>query len=311
MSVVLVFVFSTIVQAAADEHESVVRELLALMEKNIITRTEIDWPALKTSTLQILGESPTLEQRNRAISHLLIQTKTNHSFYRDVSANKIIYESDLNCRVDGENLTPTNADIGYVRIDRFSNSDKEKINSFAQSIANQIMQEDARALKGWVIDLTHNSGGNMWPMLAGLSPLLGNGVHGFFISPDGKSIQWGTHNGRGILGSRAMVSLDQQYSIKNNDLPIAVLVSKRTASAGEAVLIAFKGFENSQLFGQHSCGQSTSNRRFILSNGDHLLLTTSIFADRHKTLYGGPVLVDEITESPLEEAEKWIYFQSN
>tara|TARA_B100000780_G_C21125579_1_gene456618 strand:- start:5467 stop:6501 length:1035 start_codon:yes stop_codon:yes gene_type:complete len=303
--------FISVVHANQNEHESVVLEVYTLMRENVITRDEIDWLALKVSTLQILGDSPTLQERNEAISHLLIQTKTNHSFYRDADSDRIIYESVLNCRVDVETLHPTKTDIGYIKVDSFSSSDKEMMTIFAQSIADQLYKEDERELKGWIVDLTHNSGGNMWPMLAGLSPLLGNGVHGFFISPDGKSISWGTHHGRSISGNHIRASLKQRYRVKNNDIPIAVLVSKKTASSGEAVLISFKGFKKSRFFGQHSCGQSTSNRRFLLKNGDQLLLTTSTFADRYKSRYGGSILVDELTESPLRAAEDWIYSQSN
>jgi carboxyl-terminal processing protease len=307
----VVFLYISVVHAYQNENESVVLEVYRLMKEHVITRNEIDWLALKVSTLQILGDSPTLQERNEAISHLLIQTKTNHSFYRDVYSDRIIYESVLNCRVAVENLHPQKNDIGYIKVDSFSNSDKEMITNFAQSIADQLIKEDKRQLKGWIVDLTHNNGGNMWPMLAGLSPLLGNGVHGFFISPDGKSIKWGTHNGRSILGNRVKASLKQQYRVKNKEIPIAVLVSKQTASSGEAVLVSFKGFKKSRFFGQHSCGQSTSNRRFLLKNGDQLLLTTSTFADRYETAYGGSILVDELTESPLREAEDWIYSQSN
>jgi len=41
---------------------------------------------------------------------------------------------------------------------------------------------------GWIIDLRGNSGGNMYPMLAGLSSLLGEGVLGYDVYPDGRSM---------------------------------------------------------------------------------------------------------------------------
>jgi hypothetical protein len=40
---------------------------------------------------------------------------------------------------------------------------------------------------GWIIDLRGNGGGNMWPMLAGIGFVLGEGNLGYFV--DGKSIE--------------------------------------------------------------------------------------------------------------------------
>jgi hypothetical protein len=39
---------------------------------------------------------------------------------------------------------------------------------------------------GWIVDLRGNSGGDMWPMVAGLGPIIGDGVLGAFVAPDGR-----------------------------------------------------------------------------------------------------------------------------
>jgi len=38
---------------------------------------------------------------------------------------------------------------------------------------------------GWIIDLRGNGGGNMWPMLAGIGFVLGDGPAGSFVLLDG------------------------------------------------------------------------------------------------------------------------------
>ncbi len=296
---------------SSQEHTAVVQEIYTLMKDNIVTKDQVDWLKLELTTAEIMGDSPTVEDRDLAISHLLQQTKTNHSFYRDMQAKNLIYESELKCKVAIATTNEPKDDIGYIRVDRFSGSNKQASKAFATAIEQQIIEQDASILRGWIVDLRHNSGGNMWPMLSGLSSLLGNGVHGYFIEPDGNSTQWGTYNGSSILGNRKMISLDGAYQLKNIRKPIAVLVSKRTASSGEAILIAFKGREDSRFFGQPSCGQSTANRRFTLKNGDLLFLTTATFADKNSNPYGGSILVDELTDSPVTSAVDWIYQQAD
>ena len=36
-------------------------------------------------------------------------------------------------------------------------------------------------MKGWIVDLRGNFGGNMWPMLLSVEPLIGNGTLGYFV----------------------------------------------------------------------------------------------------------------------------------
>ena len=62
--------------------------------------------------------------------------------------------------------------------------------AFADAIQAAIRQADRAELAGWIVDLRGNTGGNMWPMLAGFGPVLGEGTAGFFIDPDGVGVPW-------------------------------------------------------------------------------------------------------------------------
>lgn len=203
-------------------------------------------------------------------------------------------------------MPATPKDIGYIEVPGFSKPGRAAQTAFAESIQQQIERQDTAELKGWIIDLQSNRGGNMLPMLAGLSPLLSEETHGYFIEPDGTQVPWGTRPGASILNSRKLIRLSEVQPLKNIDKPIAVLSSKRTASSGEAVLIALQGQQNVKTFGQNSCGQSTANRVFKLQSGNQLTLTVSYMADKHKQRFGGPVATDVQTETPYQDAVDWI-----
>ena len=49
---------------------------------------------------------------------------------------------------------------------------------YAKTLQDSIRARDRVGLIGWIVDLRGNSGGNMWPMLAGVGPVLGEGVAG-------------------------------------------------------------------------------------------------------------------------------------
>ena len=79
----------------------------------------------------------------------------------------------------------------------------------------------------------------MWPMLAGLGPLLGEDTLGGFASLDSLAL-WGYHKGTAWIGRPSQV--DVRTPVTLDPLPVvAVLTDGRTASSGEAIVIAFRG----------------------------------------------------------------------
>jgi C-terminal processing protease CtpA/Prc len=133
--------------------------------------------------------------------------------------------------------------------------------------------------EGWVIDLRNNLGGDMWPMLAGIGPVLGEGELGAFVEPGGEKKKWYYRDGKALLDKAGP--------------PVAVLTGGKTISSGEAIAIAFRGRPRTRSFGQPTAGLSTANEEFPLSDGARLCLTVATFADRTGKVYGAAVEPDE------------------
>ena len=87
--------------------------------------------------------------------------------------------------------------IGYVKVPPCFNVDADKDQHFADTIRKQIRKLDTeKMIKGWVVDLRQNTGGNMWPMLAGLNALMKDGTVGYFVYPiTNDKIGWKSKNG--------------------------------------------------------------------------------------------------------------------
>lgn len=293
------------VNAAPTKHDNIA-EILALLQQHVYTSSQLNWDSIEKEAYAVLGNPATDESERAAIKGILAATKTNHTFYRYADTRNVIFHSDLSCRYQAAETPTKNVELGYLVVDRFSRPSRAEAEHYIAQIAEQLQTHDSRPLKGWIIDLRSNSGGNMWPMLAALSPILGNKRLGYFVQPDGTKIQWGTYNNFSVLDNRYQYRFPSQYALRNNDVPVAVLVSNKTASSGEAVLIATRALSYVRTFGQNSCGQSTANKAYKLANGDSLLITQSVMADFNGQLFEHGLDVDEVTDDAFVAASNWI-----
>jgi C-terminal processing protease CtpA/Prc len=198
---------------------------------------------------------------------------------------------------------------------------------FAEKLHAIVVDLQAQKPAGWLIDLRGNGGGNMWPMLAGIGAVLGEGDLGIFLSADGERVPWfynagkaGTRDSKGEVEIAAHV---EKAPFGLPDLPwVAVLLDRSTASSGEAVAISFTGRPRERSFGEHTAGFSTSNERYPLSDGAALFLCVGIEADRTGHRYPDGIDPDIKLPAPdsrpaeekdpvLQAAESWLAAQTS
>jgi C-terminal processing protease CtpA/Prc len=79
-----------------------------------------------------------------------------------------------------------------------------------------------------------------------------------------------------------------------------VLTDRAVASSGEAVVVAFRARPNTRSFGSPTCGLSTANQGFRLSDGATLALTVAVMADRTRAPYGLSLAPDEPVSGDAE-----------
>jgi C-terminal processing protease CtpA/Prc len=183
---------------------------------------------------------------------------------------------------------------GYVSIPSFSSGSDEANNEFATVLQAKIAEIDQQQPCGWIIDLRTNYGGSMWPMIAGVGPILGEGVFGENIQADGGTIVWLYEDGQGWWGDELLAQTNAQPVELHEELPpTAILLGRGTASAGEAVAIAFKGRPNTRFFGQATAGLTTAPEPYILSDGAIIFLSDSYMGDRNGRAYTSNVAPNE------------------
>jgi hypothetical protein len=155
--------------------------------------------------------------------------------------------------------------------------------------------------KGVIVDLRENTGGNMYPMITAVSPLL----------PDGVILKFKSR--------KRMTPITLEYVVKSYQIapdsigkipsstPVAILTSPHTGSSGEATLLCFRGLDNVKTFGGPSAGYASGNVTHLLADGYKLAITRSCDVARTGEVFcNDPIEPDIPTETPVEEAVRWI-----
>ncbi|WP_313456412.1 S41 family peptidase [Stenotrophomonas sp.] len=191
--------------------------------------------------------------------------------------------------------------IGYLAIPGIRAGDDALRVRYRDAVLDALRAGSAQGVHGWVVDLRDNGGGTMWPMLAGLEPLLRGQTPGYFQRPDGSRDAWPNNTTK---ASATAPDLGQ--------VPVAVLTSGRTGSSGEAMVVAFRGRAHTRSFGAPTFGVPTANTGHRLADGTVLQLTGSLFVDRNGKGDGKSLVPDEpvrelgVADRTRQAALEWL-----
>ncbi len=177
--------------------------------------------------------------------------------------------------------------IGYLRIVGNSDFTFKKVDSIADEIVTHINCINSAEIKGWIIDLRLNTGGNMYPILLGLKEFIGNNLRfgGFRDAQDQTTGNWEIKAGNLVIDG---IKLDRKavltYPIAN-DVPLVILTSCYTASAGEMVAISFIGRNNTFIVGEKTANYTTAVQGFKINEHAGINLSTDYVVDRNQKVY--------------------------
>lgn len=193
--------------------------------------------------------------------------------------------------------------VAYVLIPGCAEPTVEGLRDYATVLRAELLAAAAGSPKGWVIDLRLNGGGNLWPMMLGLQPLLGEGVMmtslrrgdgpaRFGLSRDAAWIDWGG-------GPETQLDFGERSPppVRLGGARVAVIIGPWTMSSGEATAICLRTVPGSRVFGERSAGLTTVTKDFELRDGSVLVLPVSVMGDRAGVPVSGALVPDEAVES--------------
>ena len=271
-----------------------VEEVYGNMRSLSIRRDSVQWGRLHDRMLALARGARTTADYYPSLHQALRMLGDNHSNHltpAELRSTKKAGGTNENPPVIVKRLPN---DIGYIEIGSYWGFDKEKANAYVRAAHVKLRSIDSPDICRWIVDLRRNNGGNFWPMLAAVGPILGNGFAGRFITAN-DSREWGYQKGYIWFGDewhRGVNANPETYALYNEYPLVAILTSDETASAGEATAVAFRGRPDARSFGGPTYGVSTSNSTIELSDSSLLILTSARYGDRLGRLYGGKLQPD-------------------
>ncbi|WMJ70490.1 S41 family peptidase [Stenotrophomonas sp. 24(2023)] len=303
-------------------------ELVDMLEREALYRDRVDWPEIRAH-MSAAQDDP--EKIRDVLKDAIDRSSGGHGAWMSaeqmhargqrigrVNAAAAAAAGAPATAVDAPRLDPR---IGRVGIGGFAvvpgPTGQQQMRERASRWQAEIREQDNDTRCGWIVDLRGNTGGNMWPMLLGAAPLLRTAegddqTVGGFVTTEGPSLWQLTASGV-RLGTRVIVDLGAPgFTLKRGGAPVAVLTGPRTASSGEATVLAFRGRPDTRSFGEPTRGVSTANVVRRLVDGSSLVLTTSVMQDRNGHGDGLKIEPDQYTggdAATVAAAQAWLLAQ--
>jgi len=299
-------------------------EALALMQKHYYKKNFVQWDSLIADAKTKLCTSGSCEEAYETINWCFSRLHENHSFVME-PPKAAVYNYDTAQLEEKPQLANLVGSIegklvddhtAYISVPWVGTTDSMICTRVADSLQQLIAQLDEKGITKWIVDLRKNRGGNCWPMLAGIGPLLGNGVCGYFVSNTEK-VPISYKDGAAMHGRYTRCRSSRAYRTKEDSPRIAILMGPRTSSAGEIVALAFKGKKQVSFYGSPTAGLTTANSTYMLSDKSMLVLTVCLEADRTGKVCEGRLVPDEIVDTDaaakrdkvMARAKMWLDLQ--
>ncbi|GGH04499.1 hypothetical protein GCM10007352_07760 [Mucilaginibacter phyllosphaerae] len=282
----------------ADSARKLIDTALSYAKQNSIYRDKINWAVLNDSVLKRSAAANSITEAMPAVALMYEMLGDFHgmALYNGkkykwnttiVKADKVLYKELFAKFKKGKPAIETTMlenGYGYLLIPGNNPTQPGEIQKIASQIQDSLAKLNPSKLKGIVIDLRLNTGGNMWPMILGVGNLVSKGKLGYFIYPDASKNESWLVKDTSIYSDTTKVCTIKALAKVNPKIKIAVLTSPYTASSGEATVITFKGQKNARIIGDTTAGYTTANESFGYY-GVEFIMAQAAEADRNGNIY--------------------------
>jgi carboxyl-terminal processing protease len=282
------------------EAEAYLMNAIGIIRRGHINSGRADWDRIIADAREEIGGTRRTSDTYSAIRGVLGALGETHSFFLGPFARPPAAAATGTTAPVAQFALPEwrliDGRIGWIRLpglDTIAPGGDSRARAYTAALRSGLRSLDAMPLCGWILDLRNNGGGNMWPMMKGLDPLLGAAPFGYFVDPAGRIERWQRRGGAIWPDARATPDAPPAFPLTHARSPVAVLIGGGTASSGEMVAMAFVGRGGVRTFGAPSAGFTTGNRVITMPDDAHLVLTGVHVRDRTGRDYFGPITPDE------------------
>lgn len=274
--------------------------LYTFIKYNSIHRNKVNWNDIDTAFHNRIKKARTIKDTMKSFVYVLEQLNDVHSqiylnnqyyghypdFDSATAARLTVINNKANAGTNKIMTSQLPGNIAYIRVPSIQAYGASQIASLTQALGDSVLQFIKDKPRGFIIDLRLNGGGNIYPMLAGLYPLLGDGVVAYETDLDDKvTREWELKEGKLFIGGYEVAKLNTNFSPFAKSA-VAILTGPVTKSSGSMTAIAFKGRPNTAFIGESTAdGYTTSNGYFQFAPTLVMNFATNFVADRYKHVY--------------------------
>lgn len=337
MKKILLILFSSLLGAGINAQFPVnVDTLFTFIRYNSIHQKGTDWQNIESNFHTQLIKSSNMEDTMKCFVKILETLNDVHSqlffnnkfygHYPDFDEQTLAWIMPIHNRsLDSVNKVHTRIlsyQIGYINVPGYNAYQPEVINKYAQELNDAVTNLAKVKLKGFIIDLRLNGGGNLYPMLAGLSLLLGNTTLGYEVNVEGKEVRkWHLKDENFYMNDYQLTNIKTTTNKKLSSIPVVLLIGPITKSSGSMTAIAFKGRKNTYFIGEPTAtGYTTSNGYFQFAPNLWMNFSSAFVADRNHMVYESTVNPDQFVfrgdnfddfskDEKIMQATLWIMHQ--
>lgn len=312
---ILVFTISSCDYFKSDT-EKYFDDTFNLISQNSIKKSEINWRELEQKVRDSIKTFNNDLDVQRGIAYALKLVNDGHSslFVAPIKSkkNRSINPKKNNSKAELPTILTKMIEnnIGYIKLNGFPLINDSLRKLYPIRIRESLLELDKTDnLSGWIIDLRENSGGELTVESLGLAPLFENSLIGIVMNNENEFIDITCTNNKFKYGNKAINEISIDFGFRNSGKKIAILISNKTASAGEFLTLAFKKFQNrTKTFGQKTSGKTSSTKLHRLRNNAILFLTETYLCNPDKTLVKDKLYPDIecSSEETLSKAINWI-----
>ena len=273
------------------------KNALSTIDKNGIFAGNDEWKSTYNECLKMIENAKNYDDTYDTIRKALSVGGGKHSMLMTKSESQDTTESY-------DEVLPTvslDGDIAIIKLPDFLGT-AEAGQKYAK-VAEDFIHENRDKIKGVVLDLRGNTGGDMGPMATAVSSLLPDGelVYYHYRSYD---VPVTLKNG---VVSNAGTGGKSLYPEEKLNVPVAILTDDMTASSGEALTLCFRGLENTRTFGAPTAGYTSVNMLYNMYDGAQMYLTVAFDKARTGEIFKETSIEPDVaTDSPLEAALEWL-----
>ena len=273
------------------------KNALSTIDKNGIFAGNDEWKSTYNECLKMIENAKSYDDTYDAIRKALSVGGGKHSMLMTKSESQDTTESY-------DEVLPTvsiDGNIAIIKLPDFLGT-AEAGQKYAK-VAEDFIHENRDKIKGVVLDLRGNTGGDMGPMATAVSSLLPDGelVYYHYRSYD---VPVTLKNG---VVSNAGTGGKSLYPDEKLNVPVAILTDDMTASSGEALTLCFRGLERTRTFGAPTAGYTSVNMLYNMYDGAQMYLTVAFDKARTGEIFKETSIEPDVaTDSPLEAALEWL-----